>query len=134
MRDCGPTSRAALNPEHVARVAENARAGLAFARSRNPAIRCLTTRGTVLTSSTFTVEEDVCQVRMLILPALQLRSLVYARPTCSIADCCRTAAESNSRMMYLGERARARARSVLNAVLITHFAVMHVCRAQNLKS
>ncbi|KAJ8680346.1 hypothetical protein QAD02_016133, partial [Eretmocerus hayati] len=61
LRDCGPTSRAALNPEHVARVAENAKAGLAFARSRNPAIRCLTTRGTVLTSSSFTVEEDPCQ-------------------------------------------------------------------------
>ncbi|XP_031779965.1 telomerase-binding protein EST1A isoform X3 [Nasonia vitripennis] len=61
MRNCGPTSRAALNPEHVARVAENAKVGLAFARSRNPAIRCLTTRGTVLSSSSFTVEEDVCQ-------------------------------------------------------------------------
>ncbi|XP_015171986.1 PREDICTED: telomerase-binding protein EST1A isoform X1 [Polistes dominula] len=58
-RDCPPASRATLNPEHVARVAESAKAALAFARSRNPAIRCLTTRGTVLTSSTFTVEEDV---------------------------------------------------------------------------
>ncbi|XP_043484616.1 telomerase-binding protein EST1A-like isoform X3 [Leptopilina heterotoma] len=60
-RDSQPSSRAALNPEHVARVAENAKAALAFARSRNPAIRCLTTRGTVLSSSTFTVEEDVTQ-------------------------------------------------------------------------
>ncbi|EGI62981.1 Telomerase-binding protein EST1A [Acromyrmex echinatior] len=58
-RDCPPASRATLNPEHVVRVAESAKAALAFARSRNPAIRCLTTRGTVLTSSTFTVEEDV---------------------------------------------------------------------------
>ncbi|XP_025992669.2 telomerase-binding protein EST1A isoform X2 [Solenopsis invicta] len=58
-RDCPPASRAALNPEHVARVAESAKMALAFARSRNPAIRCLTTRGTVLSSSTFTVEEDV---------------------------------------------------------------------------
>jgi len=61
-RDCPPASRATLNPEHVARVAESAKAALAFARSRNPAIRCLTTRGTVLTSSTFTVEEDVDKV------------------------------------------------------------------------
>lgn len=61
-RDCPPASRAALNPEHVARVAENAKAALNFARSRNPAIRCLTTRGTVLTSSTFTLEEDVDKV------------------------------------------------------------------------
>ena len=64
-RDSVPGFKATLNPEHVARVAENAKAALAFARSRNPAIRCLTTRGTVLTSSTFTVEEDVTQVRML---------------------------------------------------------------------
>ena len=62
-RDSPPAFRATLNPEHVARVAENAKAALAFARSRNPAIRCLTTRGTVLTSSTFTDEEDVTQVR-----------------------------------------------------------------------
>ncbi|XP_034941646.1 uncharacterized protein Smg6 isoform X2 [Chelonus insularis] len=58
-RDCPPNSRAALNPEHVMRVAESAKAALTFARSKNPAIRCLTTRGTVLTSSTFTVEEDI---------------------------------------------------------------------------
>ncbi|XP_012273002.1 telomerase-binding protein EST1A isoform X2 [Orussus abietinus] len=60
-RNCPPASRASLDPEHVARVAENAKSALAFARSRNPAIKCLTTRGTVLTSSTFTVEEDVDQ-------------------------------------------------------------------------
>ncbi|XP_020710640.2 telomerase-binding protein EST1A isoform X1 [Athalia rosae] len=60
-RDCPPASRAALDPEHVARVAESSRVALTFARSRNPAVRCLTTRGTVLTSSTFTVEEDVNQ-------------------------------------------------------------------------
>ncbi|XP_063972078.1 telomerase-binding protein EST1A-like isoform X3 [Diachasmimorpha longicaudata] len=57
-RDCTPNSRATLNPEHVVRVAESAKSALSFARSRNPAIRCLTTRGTVLSSSTFTVEED----------------------------------------------------------------------------
>lgn len=61
-RDCPPASRAALNPEHVARVAESAKAALAFARSRNPAIRCITTRGTVLPSSNFTAEEDVDKV------------------------------------------------------------------------
>lgn len=61
-RDCPPSSRAALNPEHVARVAQNAKTALTFARSRNPAIRCVTSKGTVLSSSTFTVEEDVPQV------------------------------------------------------------------------
>ncbi|KAK0159486.1 hypothetical protein PV327_011069 [Microctonus hyperodae] len=57
-RDYPPASRATLNPEHIARVAASAKVALTFARSRNPAIRCLTTRGTVLSSSTFTVEED----------------------------------------------------------------------------
>ena len=54
-----------MDPDHVARVAENAKIGLNFARSKNPAIRCLTTRGTVLTSSSFTVEEDVTEVNYL---------------------------------------------------------------------
>ncbi|XP_057320552.1 telomerase-binding protein EST1A-like isoform X2 [Microplitis mediator] len=58
-RDCPPSSRSSLDPEHIARVADSAKAALAFARSKNPAIRCLTTRGTVLTSSIFTVEDDV---------------------------------------------------------------------------
>lgn len=65
-RDCPPASRAALDPEHVARVAESAKTALAFARSRNPGIRCLTTRGTVLTSSVFTMEEDVDKVSRLL--------------------------------------------------------------------
>ena len=73
-RDCPPASRATLDPEHVARVAESAKAALAFARSRNPAIRCLTTRGTVLTSSTFTVEEDVDKVSELISCKLKKRN------------------------------------------------------------
>lgn len=64
-RDCGPMSKAALNPGHVARVAESAKAGLSFARSRNPAIRCITTKGTVLASSSFTVEEDETEVNFL---------------------------------------------------------------------
>ncbi|XP_074106178.1 telomerase-binding protein EST1A isoform X2 [Cotesia typhae] len=58
-RDCPPSSKASLDPEHVARVADSAKVALAFARSKNPAIRCLTTRGTVLTSSIFTAEDDV---------------------------------------------------------------------------
>ncbi|XP_044015276.1 uncharacterized protein LOC122857262 isoform X2 [Aphidius gifuensis] len=55
----GPISRSALTSDHIARVAKSAKLALEFARSKNPAIRCLTTRGTVLSSSTFTVEEDV---------------------------------------------------------------------------
>lgn len=54
----GPVSRSALTSDHIARVAKSAKSALEFARSKNPAIRCLTTRGTVLTSSIFTVEED----------------------------------------------------------------------------
>lgn len=56
-RDCPPASRAALNPQHVARIAESAKAALTFARSRHPTIRCVTTKGTVLASTNFTVEE-----------------------------------------------------------------------------
>lgn len=61
----------------MARVAESAKAALAFARSRNPAIRCLTTRGTVLTSSTFTVEEDVDKVSEFSHDGLDARALIF---------------------------------------------------------
>lgn len=50
------------NPQHIARVAENAKIGLQFARSRNPAIKCVTTKGTILASSSFTTEDDPSQV------------------------------------------------------------------------
>lgn len=49
-------------PEHLAMVTECAASALEFLRSRSsPAIRCVTTKGTILNSATFTSEED-CQV------------------------------------------------------------------------
>lgn len=53
-----PTPRMSLDPEHMMRVAEAARRALDFLHCRNPAVKCLTTRGTVLTSSTFTSEDE----------------------------------------------------------------------------
>ncbi|KAG8283120.1 Smg-6, nonsense mediated mRNA decay factor [Homalodisca vitripennis] len=48
-------------PQHLAMVTECAASALEFLRSRSsPAIRCVTTKGTILNSTTFTSEED-CQ-------------------------------------------------------------------------
>ncbi|GLV32356.1 Smg6 [Carabus blaptoides fortunei] len=53
-----PAPRLTLDPEHMLRVAEAARKALEFLHCRNPAVKCLTTRGTVLASSTFTSEDE----------------------------------------------------------------------------
>lgn len=53
-----PSPRLTLDPEHMLRVAESARKALDFLHCRNPAVKCLTTRGTVLASSTFTSEDE----------------------------------------------------------------------------
>jgi hypothetical protein len=51
-----------VDPEHAAKVAEAAKTALAFLRSRSPGVRCVTTRGTVIHMSAFTMEEDTEQV------------------------------------------------------------------------
>lgn len=43
---------------HAQHVAECAGAALNFLKGRQPGVRCVTTRGTVLTSTTCTMEED----------------------------------------------------------------------------
>ncbi|KAG8223916.1 hypothetical protein J437_LFUL003723 [Ladona fulva] len=56
-----PSSAALPSPSHSALVAEGARSALALLRNPGgpvPGVRCVTTRGTVLPSTTFTVEED----------------------------------------------------------------------------
>lgn len=53
-----PAPRLTLDPEHLLRVADASRRALDFLHCRNPAVKCLTTRGTVLTSSTFTSEDE----------------------------------------------------------------------------
>ncbi|XP_060528527.1 telomerase-binding protein EST1A isoform X2 [Cylas formicarius] len=50
--------RVALNPEHVRRVAQSARAALEFFKKRHASVKCVTTRGTVLPSTTFSAEDD----------------------------------------------------------------------------
>ena len=54
-------------PAHVVMVTEAARAALDFLRSRStthptPAIRCVTTKGTILNSAIFTSEQDIDEV------------------------------------------------------------------------
>lgn len=53
-----PAPRVSMDPEHLLKVADASKRALEFLRSRNPAVKCLTTRGTVLVSSTFTSEDD----------------------------------------------------------------------------
>jgi protein SMG6 len=51
-----------VDPEHAAKVAEAAKMALVFLRSRSPGVRCVTTRGTVIHTSAFAMEEDTEQV------------------------------------------------------------------------
>jgi hypothetical protein len=51
-----------VEPEHAAKVAEAAKMALVFLRSRSPGVRCVTTRGTVIRTSAFAMEEDTEQV------------------------------------------------------------------------
>jgi hypothetical protein len=51
-----PSSNASLS--HAQHVKESAGSALAFLRSRPTNVRCVTTRGTMLPSFTFTQEED----------------------------------------------------------------------------
>lgn len=53
-----PTSKGVQNPEHVSRVAEAAKVALDFLAVKNSSVKCVTTKGTVLSSSTFTDEDD----------------------------------------------------------------------------
>ncbi|KAK9738430.1 PIN domain [Popillia japonica] len=57
-RSPAPVPRAAPNPEHVVMVAESAKHALDFVGVKNPSVKCITTKGTILASSTFTVEDD----------------------------------------------------------------------------
>ncbi|GFG40776.1 hypothetical protein Cfor_06054, partial [Coptotermes formosanus] len=47
-----------VDPEHAAKVAEAAKLALVFLRSRSPGVRCVTSRGTVIHTSAFAMEED----------------------------------------------------------------------------
>ena len=51
-----------VDPEHAAKVAEAAKMALVFLRSRSPGVRCVTSRGTVIHTSAFAMEEDSEQV------------------------------------------------------------------------
>lgn len=53
-----PAPRVSMDPEHMLKVADASKRALEFLRSRSPAVKCLTTRGTVMVSSAFTSEDD----------------------------------------------------------------------------
>ncbi|GAB0093491.1 hypothetical protein DMENIID0001_086370 [Sergentomyia squamirostris] len=46
------------DPKHVAMVAEASKNALMFLKSKNPSVKCVTTKGSILNSSVFTVEDD----------------------------------------------------------------------------
>ncbi|XP_063220783.1 telomerase-binding protein EST1A [Bacillus rossius redtenbacheri] len=57
-RDRDVLPLAPVEPAHAARVATGARQALAFLRSRQAGVRCVTSRGTVLAPAGITMEED----------------------------------------------------------------------------
>uniref|UniRef100_A0A182K256 PINc domain-containing protein n=1 Tax=Anopheles christyi TaxID=43041 RepID=A0A182K256_9DIPT len=59
-RVCMMNSTASLtNLQHAVKVAESSKKALQFIKSRNPALKCVTTKGSILKTSTFTIEDDV---------------------------------------------------------------------------
>ncbi|XP_052900031.1 telomerase-binding protein EST1A [Anopheles moucheti] len=60
-----PTSSSALIPnlQHAAKVAESSKKALLFINSRNPAVKCVTTKGSILKTSSFTEEDDVGELK-----------------------------------------------------------------------
>ncbi|XP_044271255.1 telomerase-binding protein EST1A isoform X2 [Tribolium madens] len=53
-----PSTRSMLDPQHVRKVAQAAKRALSFLKSRPQAVKCVTTKGAVLSSTTFTTEDD----------------------------------------------------------------------------
>lgn len=53
-----PNPRTPLNPQHVIKVAEAAKQALEFLTVKHSNVKCITTKGTILTSTIFTVEDD----------------------------------------------------------------------------
>lgn len=53
-----PAGRNTSDPQHVLKVAESAKHALEFIGKRHPYVKCITTKGTILLSTTFTAEDD----------------------------------------------------------------------------
>lgn len=53
-----PPTRSSLDPQHVRKVAEAAKCALSFLKNRPHGVKCITTKGAVLSSTTFTTEDD----------------------------------------------------------------------------
>lgn len=48
-----------FDPEHAEKVADASKKALHFIKQKNPALRCVTTKGSILNTSAFTFEDDV---------------------------------------------------------------------------
>ncbi|KAG5886136.1 hypothetical protein JTB14_009235, partial [Gonioctena quinquepunctata] len=53
-----PDSRTSLDPQHVRRVAKSAKSALEFLKNRHPSVKCVTTKGRILATTTFSTEDD----------------------------------------------------------------------------
>ncbi|XP_018574342.1 telomerase-binding protein EST1A isoform X2 [Anoplophora glabripennis] len=53
-----PDSRSFLDPQHVKKVAESAKNALDFLRNRHASVKCVTTKGAIIASTTFSTEDD----------------------------------------------------------------------------
>uniref|UniRef100_A0A182N064 PINc domain-containing protein n=1 Tax=Anopheles dirus TaxID=7168 RepID=A0A182N064_9DIPT len=49
--------------QHAAKVADASKKALQFIKARNPAVKCVTTKGSILKTSSFTVEDDVGELK-----------------------------------------------------------------------
>lgn len=53
-----PNSRNSLDPEHIKKVANAAKDALDFLKTRHSSVKCVTTKGAILPSTTFSTEDD----------------------------------------------------------------------------
>lgn len=53
-----PGPRTSVDPEHIIKVGEAAKKALEFLKSRHQSVKCITTKGAILTSTAFTTEDD----------------------------------------------------------------------------
>lgn len=53
-----PTSRHSVDPEHMKKVANSAKEALEFLKNRHLSVKCVTTKGAILPSTSFSNEDD----------------------------------------------------------------------------
>lgn len=53
-----PNSRHSQDPEHIKKVANASKEALDFLKTRHSSVKCVTTKGKILPSTTFSTEDD----------------------------------------------------------------------------